>query len=165
MNEMQAQRLVELYSDMILRIAYHYMNHCSDAEDICQSVFLKYLTMNKHFKDCEHEKAWIIRTTINECKDSLKSAWRRKTVPLDAAADKEIPAEPQGELSQAIKKLPKNYRLSIYLHYYEGYSAREIGLFIGKNENTVCAYLSRGRKKLKDILSEGDEGGFRNVRV
>ena len=163
MNEQQAIRLVRLYSDMILRISYHYLNHCSDAEDICQSVFLKYLSLNTSFKDNNHEKAWIIRTTINECKDSLKSSWRKKIVSLDVVSDREIPKEPHNELNSAIKKLPKNYRLSIYLYYYEGYSAREIGSFIGKSENTVCAYLSRGRKKLKDILSESDEGGISNV--
>ena len=82
MNDSQAQHLVNTYADLILRISYHYLNHTCDAEDVCQTVFLKYLSHNVCFRSSEHEKAWIIRTTINVCKDLLKSADRRKTVSL-----------------------------------------------------------------------------------
>ena len=86
MDEFHARRLVDLYADTILRISYSYLKQTCDAEDICQTVFLKYLTNNCTFDSIDHEKAWIIRTTINACKDYLKSAHFRRTVALDEAA-------------------------------------------------------------------------------
>lgn len=156
---MQASRLVSRYADMILRISYQYLKQTCDAEDICQSVFLKYLTANLRFQSPEHEKAWIIRTTINACKDHLKSAFFRRTAPLEEAeAIAAAPVQvPDTDLLEAMKRLPRNYRISIYLYYYEGYSAREIGTMLGKNEATINQYLSRGRRKLRTYLTE--EGG------
>ena len=86
MDEFHARRLVDLYADTILRISYSYLKQTCDAEDICQTVFLKYLTNDCTFDSIDHEKAWIIRTTINACKDHLKSAHFRRTVALDEAA-------------------------------------------------------------------------------
>lgn len=155
---MQASRLVSRYADMILRISYQYLKQTCDAEDICQSVFVKYLTANLRFQSPEHEKAWIIRTTINACKDHLKSAFFRRTAPLEEAeAIAAAPVQvPDTDLLEAMKRLPRNYRISIYLYYYEGYSAREIGTMLGKNEATINQYLSRGRRKLRTYLTEED---------
>lgn len=154
MDEFQARRLVSLYADMILRISYQYLKQTCDAEDICQTVFLKYLTSAPAFDSPEHEKAWIIRTAINTCKDHLKSAFFRRTVPLEEAAAVAAPQAPQIQLLDAMKDLPENQRISIYLYYYEDYSAREIGQLLRKSEHTVNQYLSRGRRKLREILSE-----------
>lgn len=154
MEEFQAMRLVETYADMILRISYHYLKQTCDAEDICQTVFLKYLSGNCKFDTVEHEKAWIIRTTINTCKDHVKSAFFRRTVPLEEAAAVAAPQAPDAEILEAVRTLPRNYRISIYLYYYEGYSAREIGAILGKSEGTVSQYLSRGRKKMKQLLTQ-----------
>lgn len=153
MDEFQARRLVEAYADMILRISYQYLKQTCDAEDICQTVFLKYLTGSVTFDSIEHEKAWIIRTTINTCKDHLKSAFFRRTVPLDEAACVAAPPVPDTEILDALKTLPENYRISIYLFYYEDYSAKEIGQVLGKSEATVNQYLSRGRRKLRSYLT------------
>ena len=158
MDQMQASRLVSQYADMILRISYQYLKQTCDAEDICQSVFEKYLIANLRFQSPEHEKAWIIRTTINACKDHLKSAFFRRTAPLEeaeviAAAPVQVP---DTDLLEAMKRLPRNYRISIYLYYYEGYSAREIGTMLGKKEATINQYLSRGRRKLRTYLTEED---------
>lgn len=154
MDEFQARRLVNAYADMILRISYQYLRQTQDAEDICQTVFLKYLSYNGNFDSLEHEKAWIIRTTINACKDHLKSAFFRRTVPLDEAAHMAAPTVPDTQIMDAIKTLPENYRISIYLFYYECYSAREIGQVLGKTEATVNQYLSRARRKLRNYLTE-----------
>lgn len=155
MDEFQAKRLVDLYSDMILRISYQYLKQTCDAEDICQTVFLKYLTGGCGFDSIEHEKAWIIRTTINACKDHLKSAFFRRTVSLEDAGDIAAPQVPNTEILDALKALPEHYRISIYLYYYEEYSAREIGRILGKSETTITQYLSRGRRKLRAYLEEG----------
>ena len=72
-----AERLVQTYSDLILRLAYTYLKSTHDAEDICQNIFLKLLTGGQTFDSPAHEKAWIIRATANACKDSLRAAvWK-----------------------------------------------------------------------------------------
>lgn len=106
------------------------------------------------FDSMEHEKAWIIRTTINACKDHLKSAFFRRTVALDDAAQMAAPAVPDSWLLDAMKGLPENYRLSLYLYYYEEYSAREIAQVMGVSESAVGQYLARGRRKLRSIITD-----------
>lgn len=73
-NRADAERLVQTYSDLILRLAYTYLKSTHDAEDICQNIFLKLLTGGQTFDSPAHEKAWIIRATANACKDSLRAA-------------------------------------------------------------------------------------------
>ena len=142
LERQEAERLVETYSDLVLRLSYSYLNQTQDAQDICQTVFLKLLERAPDFVSSDHEKAWIIRTTANTCKDLLKSHWRRTTVAMEAASH--IPApEPK-------------YRAVIYLYYYEGYSSKEIARLLGRNPATVATQLRRGRTQLKDLLeSEG----------
>ncbi|MBQ6719365.1 MAG: sigma-70 family RNA polymerase sigma factor [Oscillospiraceae bacterium] len=154
MDEFQARRLVNLYADMILRISYQYLRQTCDAEDICQTVFLKYLTSNMTFDSPEHEKAWIIRTAINACKDHLKSAFFRRTVSLEDAAQIAAPEVPDTWLMDAMKHLPEKHRISLYLYYYEEYSAREIAEVMGVSESAVNQYLARGRRKLRTILTD-----------
>ena len=64
-NRADAERLVQTYSDLILRLAYTYLKSTHDAEDICQNIFLKLLTGGQTFDSPAHEKAWIIRATAN----------------------------------------------------------------------------------------------------
>lgn len=154
MDEFQARRLVNLYADMILRISYQYLKQTCDAEDICQTVFLKYIVSEMTFDSIEHEKAWIIRTTINACKDHLKSAFFRRTVALEDAAQIAAPAVPDSWLLDAMKGLPEKYRISLYLYYYEEYSAREIAEAMGVSEAAVGQYLARGRRKLRTIITD-----------
>ena len=156
LEEQEAQRLVETYSDLILRLSYTYLNHTQDAQDICQTVFLKLLEKAPAFASPAHEKAWIIRTAVNLCKDHLKSGWRRATVALDAAEAVPAPAEEEGSLLSAVNLLPPKYRTVIYLYYYEGYAAREIAQLLGEKPATVSTQLNRGRQQLRTLLeSEG----------
>lgn len=157
MDTAQITRLVETYSDMILRISYSYLKQTCDAEDICQTVFLKILTKDIRFDTPEHEKAYIIRTTVNACKDYLKSGFFRKTVPLEDAEMIAAPQAPDLPILEALKALPEKYRVPIYLFYYEDYSAREIGQILGKSKGNITTCLSRGRKKLRDYLQQEGE--------
>ena len=154
MNEFQARRLVNLYADMILRISYQYLKQTCDAEDICQTVFLKYLTADMTFDSPEHEKAWIIRTAINACKDHVKSAFFRRTVALEDAAQIAAPEVPDTWLLDAMKGLPEKQRVTLYLYYYEDYTSREISEVMGVSESAVNQYLARGRRKLRCIITE-----------
>ncbi len=150
-NEREAERLVGAYADLILRLSYTYLKSTQDAEDICQTVFLKLLTSGKTFESPEHEKAWIIRTARNACKDELR-AFRRKAEPLEAAAETAAPEVPESDALEAVMALPKKYREAVYLFYYEGYSIKETAKLLGRSEAAVAAHLSRGRKQLKQEL-------------
>ena len=156
LDRREAERLVETYSDLILRLSYSYLKSREDAKDICQTVFLKLMEQPRTFASREHEKAWIIRTAVNLCKDHLKSGWRRATVALDAAEAVPAPAEEEGSLLSAVNLLPPKYRTVIYLYYYEGYAAREIAQLLGEKPATVSTQLNRGRQQLRTLLeSEG----------
>lgn len=157
LNAAEAERLVETYSDLILRLSYTYLKSTQDGEDICQTVLLKLLTGDEAFDSPEHEKAWVIRTAINACKDELR-AFRRKAVPLDAVAEATAPEPPRSEVLDAVMELPGKYREAIYLFYYEGYSVKEIASLTGRSEAAVSAHLSRGRKKLRTMLGGGGYG-------
>ena len=151
-NEVEAERLVGAYADLILRLSYTYLKSTHDAEDICQTVLLKLMGAAARFEGPEHERAWVIRTTANACKDVLRSGHRRRTVGLEAAPDAAAPEEPESEVVDAVMALPCKYREAIYLHYYEGYSIREIAKLTGRSESAVSAHLSRGRAKLRTML-------------
>ncbi len=151
-DKAEAERLVYTYSDLILRLSYTYLKSTHDAEDICQTVFLKLLTSGQTFDSPAHEKAWIIRTTANACKDALRSTFRRRTVALEAAAATAAPEAPDSAVLEAVMALPENYREAVYLHYFEGYSVREIAGLLGRSEAAITAHLSRGRHKLRTTL-------------
>ncbi len=123
-SELEINRAVDQYADMIRRICICHLKNASDTEDIFQTVFLKYLLYEGDFESAEHEKAWFIRVTVNACKDQMKSLFRRRTVSIEELTEEaaSIPPE-QCEVLDAVLALPAKYRDVIYLHYYEGYSA------------------------------------------
>ena len=152
-TEQETSRAIELYSDMIRRICLLYLKNHADTEDVFQEVFLKYVLRGAVFESVEHERAWLIRVTVNACKDLLKSLFRRKTVSLEVLSEEaaSISSEQHATL-EAVLALPEKYKDVIYLHYYEGYNAREIGRILKKKENTVYSLLSRGRELLRQEL-------------
>lgn len=150
-NQADAERLVYTYSDLILRLSYTWLKSTYDAEDVCQTVFLKMLTGAYSFDSSEHEKAWVIRTAINACKDELR-AFRRRSVGLESVAAAATVQIPVDETLDVVMRLPQKYREVIYLYYYEGYSIRETASFLNRSESAVTAQLARGRKKLRGLL-------------
>lgn len=147
------QRVVAEYSQMLLRIALTRVHSPADAEDVVQEVFLKLITANPQFRDGDHEKAWLIRTTLHRASDALRAAERRN-VPLE---NLEAVPDPGGECSQllsAVQALPAKYSAVIHLYYYEGYSIREISKMLRLPVPTVGTRLSRGRERLKLLLKE-----------
>ena len=148
----QAERLANTYADAILRLSYTYLKNTDDAWDICQTVFVKLLAEPRQFESAEHERAYILRMASNACKDLLKSPWRKRTCGLEAAAETAAPEAGDGSVLAAVNELPVNYRTVIYLFYYEGYQAAEIGKILGVPTATIHTRLARGRAKLKDLL-------------
>lgn len=152
MTENELNRIIRLFGENVFRTAFCYMKSYADADDIQQEVFIKLYTCGKEFEGDEHIKAWLIRVTINICKNKLRSCWHGRILPLEAAAD--IPAEEAetDEFTEYLFRLKPKYRIALYMYYYEGYSVKEIAAVTGKKENTVLSQLSRGRRQLKDML-------------
>ena len=149
-----AAAFVQRYSGMILRLCFTYSLGRADAQDICQNVFLKLLQSDRRFDSEGDTRAFIIRVTINECKDVLKSGWRRRSVPLDELIEREVPflpSEDTGVLA-AVQRLPVRYREAVYLYYYEGYNAEEIAAMAGAKPAAVRQRLARAREKLRKEL-------------
>lgn len=158
-SEEEAARAIERYGDMVRRLCLVHLKNPADTEDIFQNVFLKYVLSPVVFESPEHEKAWLIRVTLNACKDLVKSFFRSRTVPLEELLDQPAPLlEEHREVLEAVLALPPKYRDAVYLHYYEGYTAAEIGKLLGKNTNTVYTLLTRAREQLRKTLG-GDRDG------
>ena len=134
-----------------------HLKNYADTEDIFQTVFLKYVLSSVSFENEEHEKAWLIRVTINACKDLLKSFFRSHIVPLDEIMEQPALLPPDHrEVLEAVLSLPQKYRDVVYLHYYEDYTAPQISQILGKNVNTIYTLLTRSRQMLREKLG-GDE--------
>lgn len=151
MEREKYKTIVNQYSDMVTRIAIMNVKNVDDAKDCYQNVFMKLYCCSREFNSDEHLKAWLIRVTINECKDYQKQFWKRN-IDID-----EVVAGKQDEeliILPVVMKLAGKYRNVLYLYYYEGYSTREIAEILKENSNTVKSQLIRGRKLLKKKLGD-----------
>lgn len=152
-TEQEAEKALEKYANTVRKICFMHLKKQHDVEDVFQDVFLKYVLYQKPFESDVHEKAWLIRVTINSCKDLLKSFFRSKVSSLNDVNVKDFSIdESEYNLLDMILRLPDNYKNTVYLFYYEGYSAVEIAKILNKNENTIYTWLSRAKKKLKEEL-------------
>lgn len=160
-NEFIIQKFTQ-HSKMVFRIAFHNTSNIAEAEDITQDVFLKLMKEKNKFTDEEYCKAWLIRVTINRCKDYLKSSRHKRNIPfseenLDTAHYKSdyFNAEDNQVLAE-ISKLPLKQKNVICLYYLIGYKISEIASILNTNENTVRSWLRRAKIKLKFNM-EGEE--------
>jgi len=154
------ERVLAAYSDSILRLCYTYTHNIHDSEDIAQETFVALMQRRVPFESLEHEKAWLLATAANKCRNHFKSGWFKNTVSLEDSPEpsEDFSPDESSELSEAMKRLPEKYRLPIHLYYYEGYSVNEISKILNKKYATVGTLLDRGREQLRSIL----EGGGRN---
>lgn len=156
-EEQDVNRAIDLHGNTVRRICMLHLKNYHDAEDIFQTVFLKYYLSPVGFESLEHEKAWLIRVTVNACKDLLKSFFRSRTVPLsELLSESEDLTPDSSDVLEAVLSLPEKYRDVVYLYYYEEYSAVEISRILRKNTNTVYTLLTRAKRLLKEKLG-GDE--------
>jgi RNA polymerase sigma-70 factor (ECF subfamily) len=149
------QHVLDNYSTMLIKLAFTYVKNRADAEDMIQDVFVSLMKRNSGFENEEHEKAWLIRVTINKCKNHLKSSPNRLHVPLDEEISY-LPEE-QNEVLSIVLSLPVKYRTVLHLFYYENYSMNEIAKMLAKRPATIGTWLSRGRILLKTKLVGGFE--------
>ncbi len=145
--------IYDKHKNTVYRTAFTYCKNVADAEDITSEVFIKCFEQNKNFDSDEHIKAWLIRCTINRCRDLLRSFRFRNHIPLE---DAEIVYEtPEAStLYHTVMNLPSKYRIVIHLYYYEGYSVDEIAGITRNSSSAVQTQLYRARNKLRKILGE-----------
>ncbi len=144
---------LDRYGDMVYRLALVRTGHKQDAEDLAQDVFVEYarrLESAGLFDSEEHEKAWLLRVTVDRSKNLFASAWFRRRSFLQGEIAFSSPEH--SDVYFAVQSLPENYRTVIHLHYYEGYPVKEIGELLGIKENTVKSLLKRGRERLRRSL-------------
>lgn len=142
---------IEHYGHKVQSLAFVYLKNPYDAEDIAQEVFITYMRKAPHFATSQKEKSWLLTVTANRCKSFLRSK-QREELPLPENLSY-LPSE-ESRVMQAVLGLEEKCRLPIHLHYYEGYSLKEIAKFLGCTTGTVGSWLARGRDKLKQELEE-----------
>lgn len=157
----EINEIVEKYAETIYRIAYLILKSKSDAEDIVQDVLVKYMINTKEFACEEHERNWLVRVTLNLCKNLTTSAWRRHTVPIDEEC-LNLEVEDKIELFDGLNKLKENSRIVVQLFYYEDLSVEKISKILNISETNVRARLSRARKELKKVLEKQKES-YKNM--
>lgn len=156
MTDQSIEKYVRMHHTMLYRVAFSYLRSPADAEDVCQESFLRLLNYPREFPTDEDCKRWLIRVAVNLSKNLLKYR-RTHGEPMEFSAEAmEIPVEPtaESELLPLIKSLPPEYSMVIHLFYYEGYSAKEIAQMLDISVTAVTSRLSRGRRRLKQLLTE-----------
>ena len=145
---------VARYQDTVYRVALHALGSQADGEDTVQEVFLRLYTYAKPFESDEHLRRWLIRVTVNVCKNTLKSRWRRR-VSLDERGELPVFDQPEDEtLFKAVLSLPDKYRVVLYLFYYEELTTAQIAQALDLKQSAVTTRLSRARGLLKAKLGE-----------
>lgn len=147
--------IAEIYNrhvNTVYRICFAYLKNSADTEDVVQNTFVKLMKYDNTFKSIEHEKAWLIVTATNLCKDFLRHWWRKRNNVENY--DKEIYSQTfeTDETITAVMELPDKYKTAIYLYYYEGYTSVEISALLKKPQSTIRNYLHEGRNILRQKL-------------
>ena len=155
--DLEFQTMVERYAASLYRLAFSYLCNRQDAEDVLQEVFLKFLRHRPVFSAEEQRRAWLMTVTANQCRDLLRSPWRRRMGELNEAQSLSAP-EPESypEIAAALAQLPAKDRAVVYLFYYEELPAKEIAAVLHMTDSAVRTRLSRARGKLKDLLGGDD---------
>lgn len=150
-QEQLFEQVYRTYGPSLYRFCLLQMKNPVDAEDVLQEVFCKRLYRAPAFASPDHEQRWLFRVALNQCRDAWKCSSRTE-LPLEVASAAVTPEE-QGLLDH-VAALPEAQRTVLHLHYYEGYSLREIARLLGVTVPTVKMRLKRGRDVLRRTWEE-----------
>ena len=142
------EEIYDRYGALLFRVCFSELQNRQDAEDAVQEIFLKLLRRRPVFSDSDHQRAWLIRTAVNQSRDQLRLRKVRLAVPLEELQEYALSEEETGFLEE-VMGLPDKYRLAVTLHYLEGYSVKETAVMLRISESAVKMRLSRGRELLK----------------
>lgn len=153
-TDKEIAEIYERHSKTVYRVCFAYMKNPMDTEDAVQETFIRLISKNPRLESEEHEKAWLIRTATNICKDELKHWWRKHENiddHLELQGEETINTD---DVFQAVMQLPDKYKTVIYLYYYEGYDSVEIAKILKKPKSTIRNHLHEARNLLKERLGE-----------
>ena len=153
-DDIRIENIINLYGDLLYRTGIMILGNPQDVQDVLQEVMLKVLQKMPEFHDSEHEKAWLLRVTINLCKDMLRFRFRHQYIQIDELEIEAVDTDDR-QLLQEIIQLPSSWRIVLILHYVEGYSLREIADILSVSENAVKKRMQRAKKALRAKLEEG----------
>jgi RNA polymerase sigma-70 factor (ECF subfamily) len=157
------EEITEIYDRhklTVFRVCFTFMRNEPDSEDMVSETFHKLIKSEKVFESHEHEKAWLIRTATNLCKNELRGWWRKRENPETLVNLKGSDGVQVNEVLNAVLSLPEKFKTVVYLHYYEGYTTAEIAKIMKKPQNTILYHLAEARKLLKETLG----GDFNETR-
>lgn len=162
-NSALVAELYERFASDVLRVSYFYLGNRQQAEDVMQETFIRLMTRNPVLEEGK-EKAWLLTVALNLCRDQWRSGWAKRVLlgekALEMIPDKEGEIDRRIEkqaLMQAVHTLPPDTREVFLLYYYQGFSIEEIAGMLGTVSGTIASRLSRGRVKLKQLLTEGED--------
>lgn len=153
MDRKTLSRLFSQYGNDVFRLALSYLGNRADAEDVCQTVFLKLASSNPILIPGK-EKAWLLTCAANESRNLLKSFWRRNTGALDETL--QFISKEASVLWEIVQRLPPRYRGVVHLYYYEGYDQAEIATILKISRSCVQTRLSRARDLLRKELKDDE---------
>ncbi|MDO5558487.1 MAG: RNA polymerase sigma factor [Oscillospiraceae bacterium] len=148
--------IMNKYADMLFRICIVMLSNHADSQDVIQETMISYIRSAPVFRSEEHEKAWLIKVTVNKCRDLLRHRLRHKTVSLESAAGIVQP-QSDGHILDSLMSLPEKFRIVLTLYYVEEYSTKEIAKITGKTQSAVKMRLKKGRVLLREIYREEQE--------
>ena len=151
-TDKEITQIYNRHADTVYYVCYSFMKNKPEAEDMMQETFLRLIATGKHFENERNEKAWLIVTASNLCKNALKRHWRREESLEDNPALSQQVVKSDNEVLDAILALPREYKTVVYMYYYEGYSGEEIARYLHCPHATVRTRLARARKLLKQML-------------
>lgn len=149
------EQIIRQFSNTVYRLAFAKTGSRTDADDVFQEVFVRYVRKRPVFESAEHAKAWFLRVTVNCANSLLSSPFRRRSAPLEEGlSETAAQTGEETDLKQAIARLPASYREVIHLFYYEDYSCAQIARGLRRRESTVRMQLTRARRMLLQALKE-----------
>jgi RNA polymerase sigma-70 factor (ECF subfamily) len=152
-DQMAITGIYERTMPSLYRLCFSYLKNRADTQDMVHSVYVKLMQSGKTFENEAHEKAWLIVTARNLCKNQLRHWWRRNE-PLESGDGPIEMADDHSEVRDAVLNLPEKYRILIFLYYYEGYDTNEIADMLQKHNSTVRRQLAEARAILGGIIRE-----------
>ena len=155
MKERALMEAMARHQDRVFRLAASCLRSRADAEDVLQEVFLKYYRFAPEFADGEHEKAWLLKVTVNTCVSVLRSPWRRVIGPVPESTP--APEREEHWLIELVRRLPTKYSIPLHLYYYEELSVKEIAETLRIPTGTVQSRLARARKQLGEMIKKEEK--------
>lgn len=158
------EQMMDTFGQIVLRTAYFYVKDRFLAEDICQETFIRAYKKWDQFQGNSSVKTWLIRITINLCKDKLglktfKSEETMDPTTLKSTSFQTVEEEVMNRLQKTeilkhLVSLPNPHQEVLYLYYYLDFSTVEISIASSLPEGTIRARLHRARNQLKKVLQK-----------